>query len=274
MKKPVLSILVLTVFVFLSSCTSSKLLQKEIRTIRGDLFYELTTPVYSDSIKHDVYLNFIDYSNIDYETSVKRRSALIIPLILVNYVGESFNVTLGEGSLNMNFREFLTQALTTECNNSTCFNLLERGDSVSEKGKYILNVKITHCRTSSRIKLNTTSVLWFDDNMVYGGDYAEFNNDKVRPAYTDLDLDVTLSLDGKIIHHKSYTTTYKQACGRHSIEMQARTEVCLNTMTKCLSFATKNIVEDVAKDLHLVLLNEKQLTEPDFTGRTSGLSEQ
>lgn len=257
MKKTVLSILVLTVFVFLSSCTSSKLLQKEIRTIRGDLFYELTTPVYSDSIKHDVYLNFIDYSNIDYETSVKRRSALIIPLILVNYVGESFNVTLGEGSLNMNFREFLTQALTTECNNSTCFNLLESGDTVSEKGKYILDVKITRCRTSSRIKLNTTSVLWFDDNMVYGGDYAQFNNDKVRPAYTDLVFDVTLSFDGKVIHHKSYTTTFKQSCTSHSIVTEARTEVCLNTMTKCLSFATKNIVEDVAKDLHLVLLNEK-----------------
>lgn len=257
MKKTVLSILVLTVFIFLSSCTSSKLLQKEIRTMRGDLFYELTTPIYSDSIKHDVYLNFIDYSNIDYETSVKRRSALIIPLILVNYTGESFNVTLGEGSLNMNFREFLTQALTTECNNSTCFNLLERRDTVSEKGKYILDVKITRCRTSSRSKLNTTSVLWFDDNLVYGGDYAQFNNDKVRPAYTDLDLDVTLSFDGKVIHHKSYTTTFKQACSSHSIAPESRTEVCLNAMTKCLSFATKNIVEDVAKELHLIMLNEK-----------------
>ena len=256
MKKLVLSTLVLSVFVFLSSCTSSKLLQKEIRTIRGDLFYELTTPIYSDSIKHDVYLNFIDYSNIDYETSVKRKSILIIPLIFVNYVGESFNVTLGEGSLKMNFREFLAQAITTECNSSTCFNLLDRNDTVSKKGKYILDVKITHCQTSSRIKLNNTSILWFDDNLVYGT-YVEFNNEKDRPAYTDLALDVNLSFDSKIIYHKSYLTAYKQVCGSSSIATAARTEVCLNNMTKCLSFATKNIVEDVSKDLHLVMLNEK-----------------
>ncbi|WP_321517853.1 hypothetical protein [uncultured Bacteroides sp.] len=223
--------------------------------MRADLFYELTTPVYQDSIKHDIYLNFIDYSNLDYETSVKRKSTLVIPLLFVNYVGESFNVTLGEGSLRMTFREFLTQALTTECNNSTCFNLLERADSVGEKGNYILDVKVKRCQTSSRIKLNDTSVLGFDENLEFGH-YMEFTNDKVRPANTMLDIDVTLSLDGRIIHHKVYTTTYRKACNRNNCEVAPRTEVCLNNMVQCLSLATKNIVEDVSKDLHLIMLNE------------------
>ena len=109
---------------------------------------------------------------------------------------------------------------------------------------------------ATSLKLNNTSILWFDDNLVYGT-YVEFNNEKVRPAYTDLALDVNLSFDSKIIYHKSYLTAYKQVCGSSSIATAARTEVCLNNMTKCLSFATKNIVEDVSKDLHLVMLNEK-----------------
>jgi len=257
MRKTASQILGFTILLlFLSSCNSSKSLQKEIRTIRSDLFYELTTPVYSDSIKHDIYLNFIDYSNLDYETTVKRKSTVVVPLILVNYLGESFNVKLGEGSLSLNFREFLTKALITECNNSTCFNLFERADSVSEKDNYILDVKVARCETSSGIKFNDTSILWFDENLEFGH-YLEFTNYKVRPANTMLDLDVTLSFDGRVINHKVYTTTYRQVSSRNDSDVAPHTEVCLNTMAQCLSFATKNIVEDVSKDLHLIMLNEK-----------------
>jgi hypothetical protein len=59
MKKPLLLISGVTIILlFLSSCNSSKVLQKEIRTMRTDLFYELTTPVYQESIKYNIYLNF------------------------------------------------------------------------------------------------------------------------------------------------------------------------------------------------------------------------
>jgi len=258
MKKIRLPIVGLTMLLlFITSCTSSKRLQSEIRSMRTDLFYELTTPIYQGNITHDVYLNFIDYSNLNYETTVKRKSTLVLPLIFVNYIGESFQVTLGERSLNTTFREFLTQALTTECNSSTCFNLLQRTDTINEKGNYILDVKIDSCQTISKIKLDNTSILWFDNEMNYSS-YAEIYNDKIRPAYTKLSLDVTLIFNGEIIHHKIYSTEYQQAYGSHSFESTARTnEVCLDNMAQCLSYATKKIVEDVSKELHLIMSNEK-----------------
>ena len=45
------------------------------------------------------YWDFIDYSNMDYYTSVKRKKSAYIPLLLYNYEGELFHLRLGESSL-------------------------------------------------------------------------------------------------------------------------------------------------------------------------------
>ena len=84
--------------------------------MKSDLFYELTSPAYQGEAKRTVYLDFIDYSNLDYYTTVKKRGGFAIPLLLYIYETNRFNVRLGEGSLTQTYREFLTEALLTECN--------------------------------------------------------------------------------------------------------------------------------------------------------------
>jgi hypothetical protein len=129
-------------------------MQREIQTVRSNLYYELTTPEYLEEIAGTVYLNFIDYSNIDYYTTVKKAGTIIVPLFFFNYSWEKFNVTLGESSLTQTYREFLTEALLSESNSSACFNLRDNAADTAPESAYMLDVKILHNRTSSAIKMD------------------------------------------------------------------------------------------------------------------------
>ena len=120
---------------------------------------------------------------MDYYTSVKRKKSAYIPLLLYNYEGELFHLRLGESSLTQLYREFLTEALLTECNSSTCCHLID-----NQKGKmipdsaYRLEVKIRKNETCARIKLNQSSIPWFE------GEMLEVVNNKIRPAASSLAL--------------------------------------------------------------------------------------
>ena len=159
------------------SCRSSRSMLREIQALKSSLYYELTSPIYQEKADQTVYLDFIDYSNMDYYTSVKRKKSAYIPLLLYNYEGELFHLRLGESSLTQLYREFLTGALLTECNSSTCCHLID-----NQKGKmipdsaYRLEVKIRKNETCARIKLNQSSIPWFE------GEMLEVVNNKIRPA--------------------------------------------------------------------------------------------
>lgn len=56
------------------SCRSSRSMLREIQALKSSLYYELTSPIYQEKADQTVYLDFIDYSNMDYYTSVKRKS--------------------------------------------------------------------------------------------------------------------------------------------------------------------------------------------------------
>lgn len=68
---------ILCIFVLLPlfcSCRSSRSMLREIQALKSSLYYELTSPIYQEKADQTVYLDFIDYSNMDYYTSVKRKS--------------------------------------------------------------------------------------------------------------------------------------------------------------------------------------------------------
>jgi hypothetical protein len=228
-------------------------MQREIRTFRSDLFYELSTPEYLGEINQTVYLNFIDYSNIDYHTTVKKNGILVVPLIFFNHWWEKYNVVLGESSLTQTYREFLTEALLTECNSSTCFNLKHGNTDIVPESAYILDVKIAHNRTVSAIKLSNTAIF-----LPLGGDSyfdMNFSSSKVQPAISDLYISVRFTQGENCLLEKTYPIHQKLSCtGRGLEDSLLANETCLNNMTECLSVATKKIVEDISSELHLLML--------------------
>lgn len=229
-------------------------MQKEIGAIQAGLYYELTSSVYREGINKDVYLNFIDYSNMDYYTSVKKKGVVVIPLLVFNYSKQTYRVALGENSLEQNYREFLTDALLAECNSSTCFNLIDNSEGTASDSALVLDVKITHNKTFSKIKLTDSAFIGF--NMLLGGgdDFDYYSSNKVEPAVTQLKLMVELKQKGRVLHKKEYEVT--QSCnfagGGYGESFHAN-EACVRNMATSLSLATKEIVEEISKELHLLL---------------------
>ncbi|KAA6346171.1 hypothetical protein EZS27_006294 [termite gut metagenome] len=250
-----ISLLIILLATLFSSCTTSKTMQHKMRSLRSDLYYELTTPEYIGEITDSVYLNFIDYSNMDYYTTVKKRGTMIIPLILFNYSKEKFDVVLGEGSLAQTYREFLTDALLTECNSSTSLHL-DNTANITPDSAYVLNVKILHNRTTSAMKLGSRMVfLYFGQ----GTDFIfNFPNHTIMPAIADLEFHVYLMQGKNCLFEKTYSTYQEwKYLGRIAEDPANVNEACLDNMTECLSIATKSIVENISSELHLWMSGRK-----------------
>ena len=230
------------------SCRSSRSMQKEINPKKVSLFYELTSPEYLGSVNKTVYLDFIDYSNLDYYTTVKKKGAFAVPLLLFNYEKNRFTVRLGESSLTQTYREFLTEALLSECNSSTSFNLIDNSKGEAPDSVYHLAVKIVCNQTRGKINLIESSMIWFDPG------YIVFPNHRAGMANTDLSIVLRLTRGEDCLLDKTYRVNHSQEGPQHGFEdsVQAN-EACLNTMAECLSQATKEIVENISREINLVL---------------------
>lgn len=252
-----LDLLVLFFILVLSySCTSTKVMTREIQGITTGLGYELTSAEYKGEILCNVYLNSLDGAGLIPRTTIEKAGRTVVPLLIVNYMGEKFKAQLGESSLNSPYRKFLTEALLAECNSSSSFNLYEKPEKAGTDTEFLLDIKVNRCQTSSLIKLNSTAILWVD---IFSGDsdFATILNNSIKPAITELDFDVNLSRDGESIYHKSYSLKHNQIYHHSSTsDTYSANQACLDNMAEGLSLATKEIVEQIVTNLSLVIESE------------------
>ena len=239
----------LTIILLCCSCRSSRSMQKELNEMTSNLFYELTSQEYTGKVNKTVYLDFIHYSNTDYHTTIKKKGSLLVPLLFVNFEKNSFRTRLGEHSLSQLYREFLTEALLTECNSSTCFRLIDNKDKlVSADSTYRLEVKILQNETTGKVTLKETSFLWVD------GSFISFPNCRYHPATTTLSIAVCLSYKGKELLKKTYNINHQQSDKSRQYENSyGANQACLDNMAKSLSLSTKEIVENMGQELHLLM---------------------
>ena len=242
-------ILLLLVAVSFCSCRSSRSMQKELNGMRSNLFYELISQEYTGKVKDSIYLDFIDYSNTDYYSTIKRKGGFFIPLIIFNRQQDRFRTRLGEHSLSQLYREFLTDALLTECNSSTCFQLIDNKDNqVPADSAYRLEVKVRQNETTGGVVLNESGFIWFE------GGYITLQSARYRPAQTQLSISIRFSHHGDCLLDKTYNVKRKQSRrDRNYEDSYAANQGCLDDMAECLSLATREIVEEISQELNLLM---------------------
>ncbi|MCD8167700.1 MAG: hypothetical protein LUE93_17375 [Bacteroides sp.] len=223
-------------------------MQKEIREYRSNLFYELSTPLYPDTALTRVHLKFIDYSNMDYYTGVQKKGTTILPLLLYMYDKHRFKNKLGEDSLYPTYREFLTEALLTECNSSTCLHLVEEEQlPPSEPSAYTMEVKIINNQTHAITTTGSHSVIWLE------WEHLTFEKHWLKQVETDLSIRITIARGEETLHDKVYSRKWVQPLyDRNYPDSQELNRVCIEYMAESLSRCTKELVEDIATELHLL----------------------
>ncbi len=244
--KPIYLLLLLSLSI--CSCRSSRSMQMEIQTMRTSLYYELTSLEYFGEKKQDVYLDFIPKSNIDYYTTTKRKGGYIIPLIVYNVQATRYMIRLGEGSLTQTYRAFLTDALLTECNSSSCFNLIDNQEEIAPDSTYRLNINIVHNETGSKVILSTHTMIWFD------GETLEMFHNKVDNAWTNLAIKATLTKNNEVLFEKTYQLDHRERALDIKYEDSVMSnEACLDLMARSLSLATKQVVENISTELGMLI---------------------
>jgi hypothetical protein len=234
---------------------TGKTIQKQMFGIRSELYYELTTPIYSDDINNVIYLAPVEDTETDMLTTVRRKSALVIPLLFYNRAKNTFNVTLGATSLIQSYREFLTDALLVECNSSTCFELITSESSMIPDSAFVLNVKVNKNITSASMIYNEVSIFYpvFD-----GYHQHEFSSWNVKQPDSWLEISVQLTQNGKILWADTYSATHDLPYNQQDIAQQFNAfEMCVSVMTECLSYSTNDAVEQISRDLHQLMLSTK-----------------
>jgi len=220
--------------------------------IQSELFYELTTPVYSENIEKTIYLNPIGYSAILPFTTVKGKGGMIIPLIIYNLSQRKYELTLGEASLIQPYRNFLMDALLAQCNRSSCFDLVVNDGNITlPDSALILDVKINGNATTTKMTYNDGAFF----NPFESGYFTGFSNWVINSPTSWLDISVSLMQGEKSIWEKTYTATENLSYKRERIEDPHNAyENCIDAMTENLSSTTKGVVENISRDLHFFIL--------------------
>lgn len=278
-----LTTLLVVAVTVLASCTTSKQMRREMLEHRADLYYDLATPVYKAEVNDTVYLEFIDYSNMDIYSNVRRKSGWVVPLFFYNYRSQAFEATLGERSLRMNYWEFLRLALLAECNRSTGLQLMEAEECTPPPHALYLRVKVKKNATSARMKLRDTAVFTGYLDLILGNEeedailpfFVGHSNHKVFPAVTELVLEATLhKADGRPLLVKEYAVKRSyQSTSRGYGDTYIVNRTCLDVMAESLSLATREVVERLTEDVFLQIESGAVLLDGDHGSPVTVLAE-
>ena len=240
--------------ILFTACQTGKSIQLQMQGIQSELFYELTTPVYSESVDNTIYLNSIENSAIIPYTAVKRKGGKVIPLIFYNLIQNNYEVTLGDGSLVQPYHDFLMDALLTQCNRSSCFNLRMRDDAALSDSTLILEVKVNkNSTTADMIHKDVGFFIPISADFIFG-----FSNWDVNQSVSWLEISARLMQQEKCLWEKTYTATRDLSYKKTGIENPNYAyEYCIDHMTECLSNTTKEIVESIGQNLHLLMLQKQ-----------------
>jgi len=236
---------------FFSACQTSKSIQRTMLDIRSELYYELTTPVYSDSIYNTVYLNPIDYSATLPYTTVRKTGMRVIPLLFFNLIQNRYEVSLGESSLIQPYYDFLMDALLAECNRSSCLNLMESSNAVLPDSALILEIRINNNETTAKMVRNEGLLFlpFIDDNSLGFSDW------EINPPVSQLDITARLVQQEVCLWEKTYAAQQNLSYKKQKIEEPLTAfRICSDHLTECLSYTTKGVVESIFRDLHLLIL--------------------
>jgi hypothetical protein len=175
--------------------------------------------------------------------------------LIFNLVKEKYEVTLGENSLEQPYRDFLMNALLAQCNRSSCFTLkVKTDDVVLPDSVLILEITVNKNITTARMISNSGVFL----NPLAEDYVSGFSNWEINSPVSWLEISARLIQQQNCIWEKNYTVTQDLSLKRQGIDEDTRAyENCIDAMTENLSYTTKGIVESIAQNLHLIMLQRR-----------------
>lgn len=248
-----LTLLILGGLLMLSGCSSTKDLQKKLRANPVGLGYSLNTVPYRGERCGTVVLKELGAANMDYQTWVKNRRQVLVPLVLYNYHRSLYDVGLGEQSLDQPYRDFFLNALYAESDHSGCFYLQPEVPEEPNDSLYILEIYFDSICTRGKIKCVESIVVWFDDDLHFGQGTLENHRYSLQDVGSDICAHVGLYKGAKCVLRKSYRVEQPYACRLKCADLNDLSYYSMHELAKALSVSTRELIENIVQEVSLIV---------------------
>lgn len=237
----------------LSGCSSTRDLQRRLCANPVELGYEIISQPYRELPKAIVVLKEVGASNMDHRTWVKQKRQVIVPLLLYNYRGVQYQVTLGEQSLRQPYREFFVNALYAESDNSGCFRLEGELPEVMNDSVYLMEIYFDRIQTNGQLKSAESVALWFDEELNFGEGTLEVLRYTLKKVNSSVQAHVALYQGARCVFRKSYMLDRPYAGERHCGDVGQLCCYSMQTLGHSLSATTRELVENIVQEVNLIV---------------------
>jgi hypothetical protein len=182
-------------------------------------------------------------------TSVTTINHKLLPFILYNYEETDLAVNLGQSSIEQNYSDFFKESFKKESQRTGCYSLTDDIDNTD----YILEIRFDTCQTKSKYRKIDTLLFLL---VAFGSSTQEIGD----PSETDLNLNVKLIKDDKLVFEKKYSINRTQPfINVQTNDVDKLRSDFLTNMVESLSLSTKECIEQIIRDINLVIGKERGL---------------
>ncbi|WP_370479049.1 hypothetical protein [Tamlana flava] len=229
-----------------ASCFSSKEVKASFTLNPESLRYLYDSNPIDCNRDKVVYFELFDSIPLNNYTPFNKKGWGAIPLVAFNLFWQNYEVVMGQDMAFPNYHQFFSESIITESQRTGCFTLKEKQ---SEHDTYILKLMIDKCETKSKL----TSTFGF---MVGGYTASSGDGHTGKPSNTELIVNAELLQNGvtifekeyNLIHHQPFLSKTYQAPNARNTDIDLK-----HNMVESLSFATKNIIENIILDINNTL---------------------
>ncbi|MEZ5105011.1 MAG: hypothetical protein R2757_10985 [Draconibacterium sp.] len=232
---------------FFASCTSTKVIQKNMNSDSYSLSYLKDSKISKEKLDFNVSIDSVVFESLMNDTTkVHKLKGWFIPLVLVNLWNSQNECIQGKSMFEEDIPDFLQASLIEEINRSGNFNY----DSLNNSD-YQLEISIDEIRTQGPYESKGFFYFAF---FVYGYSYA----DVAGPATSNLAVTYKLKKGDSVLQSNSfYSEKITEQINKRYTNTKILQQDYAISMVEAVSYNFKNVIELIIADLNDYFDKEK-----------------
>lgn len=233
-------LLALTGLLFLASCTSTRVIEKNMNSDRYSLSYLRDSKISKNKLDFNVSIDSVVFATpMNITTTVTRLKGWFIPLALVNIWNSQNECIQGKSMFEEDIPTFLRASLVEEINRSGNFNY----NSFNDSG-YQLDISIDEISTKGPY---VSKGFFYFAFFAYGYSYADI----AGPAISNMGISYKLKKGDRVLKSNSFSSEKiaEQIDKRYSNNKMLQQDYAIS-MVEAVSLNFKNVIELIVADLN------------------------
>lgn len=233
---------------FIASCTSTRVIQKNINSDSYSLGYLKDSKISKEKLDFNVSIDsvLLNAALMNDTTKVTKLKGWFIPLVVVNIWNSQNECIQGKSMFEENVPTFLRTSLIEEINRSGNFNY----DSL-DNSEYQIEISIDEIKTQGPYESKGFFYFAF---FVYGYSYADI----AGPAISNLEVTYKLKKGKSVLKSNSFSSEKitEQINKRYTNNKILQQDYAIS-MVEAVSYNFKNVIELIIADLNDYFEKEK-----------------